>query len=254
MKFSLKTLSLLLCIAAGLGNIYAAHSLAIVKGSTIVNVYKGKGDSFPIVATIAKDEFFYCDSLQSEWVSVVVLKWSKGHQVKGYVHRTDIQLIDKLGLKQQQQIFIQVLRRQELLAGEFQVAYQRKDSAVYRKALASLEEHSDIKYSPVLGILPDYFCATKDIIVLKALFNTMLADHGSASEMPSYAVGWSFICQTELVSKALQALPQLQQKKLILDQIEFGVLNNVDHLSVPQLELLKKRIKDERLLSENTGN
>lgn len=192
------------------------------------NIRSGQGKEFPIVATIAKDEFFYCDWTTSEWIKVVALKWQGGNQVEGFIHKSRIQLIETLDTKRQQEILQAILTKQNTLADEFQKAWKSKDSLAYRTTLRELELHSDIKYSPILDILPKYFCLTKDTILLKLFYAVMWSDKGSANETPSFTIGKCFICNADIVIAQLSKVSNKEQRKLILDNIEWGLLNNFD--------------------------
>ena len=107
----------------------------------------------------------------------------------------------------------------------FQIAWKNKDSIAYRTTRNELELYSDIKYSPILDILPKYFCSTNDTEILQLFFLTMWADKGSANEIPSLAIGYCFVCKTDVVIEQLTKIKDTEHKELILNHIEWGLIN-----------------------------
>lgn len=144
-----------------------------------------------------------------------------------------------------------ILSKHKTLADNFQTTCRSKDSLSYRTIVGELELHSIMKYSPILDILPSYFCDTKDTIILQLFFATIWSDKGSANEMPSVAIGDCFICQTINVSRQLRHIKNSEQRILIYDQIEFGLIG---HFGIDETlksdnkdyKKLKKQLDDER--------
>lgn len=207
--------------------LFAENKLAIIndpEGYTYVR--KGQGKDFKVVDTLFTEDFFYFQFVDnSEWAKVTA--W-KGRQVEGFVHRSRIQEVEKLDNKKQKELIIKTLERHRILADNFRNAWKSKDSLGYRKTVRELEFHSDTKYDPILNILPKYFCLTSDTKVLQFFFATMWADKGSANEIPSFSIGDCFICNPDLVIEQLTKIKNIEQRKSIFDQIEWGLLNHFD--------------------------
>jgi hypothetical protein len=228
----------------------AENKLAIINdpdGFTFVR--SGQGKDFKVVDTLFIDDFFYFQFADnSEWAKVTA--W-KGRQIEGFVHKSRIQEFEKLDNKKQKELITKTLDRHRILADNFQNAWKSKDSIAYRKTVRELEFHSDTKYDPVLTILPNYFCSTSDIQVLQLFFSTMWADKGSANEMPSFSIGKCFMCKPDLVIEQLTKIKNVEQKKSIFDQIEWGLLNNFDvdengKSDNKEFNKLKARLDNER--------
>lgn len=187
------------------------------------NIRSGQGKDFSIVATIDTTDFFYCDpTTKNDWVKIGAMKWQNGKQIEGYIHRTRIQLIEKLDDKKQKELLTEILRKQKNLAENFQKTRKIKEN---KEARNKIELYSDIKYSPILEILPKYFCATSDTTIIELFFSTIWADKGSANEIPSFTIGECFICKPDLVIRELEKLTNKREKKFIIDEIEWGLLN-----------------------------
>jgi len=203
----------------------AESRLAIINdpdGFTFVR--SGQGKDFKVVDTLFTDDFFYFQLVDnSEWAKVTA--W-KGRQIEGFVHKSRIQDVEKLDNEKQKGLIIKTFERQRILADNFQIAWKSKDSLAYRKTVRELEFHSDTKYDPILTILPKYFCSTGDTQVIQLFFATMWADKGSTNEMPSFSIGDCFICNPDLVLGQLTKIKNIEQKKSLLDHIEWGLLNH----------------------------
>ncbi len=208
----------------------AENRLAIINdpdGFTFVR--SGQGKDFKVVDTLFKEDFFYFQFVDnSDWAKVTA--W-KGRQIEGFVHKSRIQEVNKLDDKKQKELITKTLDRHRTLADNFQNAWKSKDSLAYKKTIRELEFHSDTKYDPILTIIPKYFCSTNDIEILQLFFATMWADKGSANEMPSFAIGSCFVCNPDLVIGQLTKIKNNEQKKILFDQIEWGLLN---HFSIEE--------------------
>ena len=206
---------------------FADNKLARINDSDgFTNIRSGQGKDFPIVATIDTTDFIYCDpTTKNDWVKVIAMKWQNGKQIEGFIHKTRIQFIEKLDNKEQKKILTEIFRKQKNLAEDFQKTRKIKDNKETRN---KLELYSDIKYSPILEILPKYFCATSDTTIIELFFSTMWADKGSANEIPSFTIGECFICKPDLVIRELEKLTNKREKKFIIDDIEWGLLNYFD--------------------------
>ena len=116
-------------------------------------------------------------------------------------------------------------RLQRVNAENFITAYKAKDSLAYRKSIREVESYGDIKYDPILQVIPEYFCSTNDVEIIDKFFATMWANRVSANEMSSFSIGDCFICNTELVIERLEKITDNKQKKLIIVHIKWGLMN-----------------------------
>jgi len=206
--------------------LFAQRKLAIINDPDgFTNVRSGQGKDFPIIGTIEKDEFFDCDmTTKDEWVKVLTFGCSKT-QIEGYIHRSKVQLVENFNDKKQKELITQILNKQKRLIENFITARENKDSVVYEPTYKEHAYHSYCQYSSILEILPKYFCATNDVEIIKLFFATMLADNGSANEIPSFAIGECFVCKTNMIIEQLKKIENIEQKEYILDHIEWGLLN-----------------------------
>ena len=230
----------------------------IIDKDGFTNVRAGQGLSFNIVDKVTTDDFFYCETVHnSEWFKVKLLKWVSGGQVTGYIHKSRIQIIEVLSNEEQKKIILTVLTRQKLLADkfveshkkynkEFQKWNNKADSISYRKTVGELELYSETGYSAILQLLPKTFCVTRDKVIINSFFATIWSDRGSASEEPSFAIGECFACDTNMLTDQIRLLKNKEQRDLIINDIEWGLLNkfSVDENKEPTnkdfLELKRK--------------
>jgi hypothetical protein len=221
MKIFIQTILILFCSLTAL----ADSRLAIINDPDgFTNVRSGPGKDFLTIDTLFKNDFFYFELTDnSDWAKVTA--W-KGRQIEGFIHKSRIQEFEKLDKTKQKVYIVEVLGRQEELATNFQKAWKSKDSIAYRKAGRELESHNDIRYDPILSVLAIYFCATADLETLKLFISTMWADKGSANEMPSFAIGDCYICKPDIVIEQTAKLKDKEQRELVFDHIEWGLLNH----------------------------
>ncbi len=229
--------------------LFAENKLAIINdpdGFTFVR--SGQGKEFKVVDTLFSDDFFNFQFIDnSDWAKVST--W-KGRQIEGFICRSRIQEIEKLNIKKQKELIEKTFEKHIIFAFNFQSVLKYND-IVTRNAVNELEFHNDTKYDPILSILPKYFCLTKDVEVLQLFFATMWADKGSANEMPSFAIGKCFVCNPDLVIEQLTKIKIVEQKTLIFDHIEWGLLNYFDveengKSDNKEFNKLKARLDNER--------
>jgi len=221
--------------------LFAEGIIGIIKdpdGFTLVR--SGQGKEFNVVDTLFADDIFDLQFINhSDWASVSI--W-KGKKIEGFVHKSSIQEVEKLDPKNQKLLISKILDKHRILAGHFQKVMTERDSLAIMAAIQELEYHSDTKYDPILSIIPKYVCITKDTEILDLLFATIWADRGSANEMPSFAIGSCFVCNPNLVIKQLTKIQNNEQKKILFDNIEWGLLNhfNIDNNGNPNNKEFRK--------------
>ena len=258
----MKQAAILLFIICSL-SLFAENKLAVIRDSMeYVSVYKGKGTNYEIVTTIDKDDFFYCDLIfDEEWIKIMAMEWKNGKQMEGFVHKNDILLVENLEIEKQKELIFQVLTKQKQLADDF---YEYCNSSTILDTSLSIieleerikivrkgkENHSETKYDPILDFLPTYFCSTQDTTIIQLLFITMLADHGSASEMPSFAIGKCYVCYPDLIMNQLNYLKNKEDKDFILNKIEWGLETNFYHNSNIEYDMLQSKLHNERKNNE----
>jgi len=209
----------------------------VIDKDGFTNVRAGQGLSFDIVDKVTTSDFFYCEtSSNTDWFKVKLLKWHLGEQITGYIHKSRIQIIEELSNDEQKKIILSVLNRQKVLADKFVESHKtynkeikkwnsKADSISHRTTVGELELYSETAYSAILQILPKIFCSTRDKVIITSFFATIWSDKGSASEEPSFAIGECFACDTKLLSDQIRQLKNKEQKKLVTDDIEWGLLN-----------------------------
>ena len=208
-------------------SLLAQNGPAIISDSDgFTNVRSGPGTDFKVIDTLFDEDFFYFKfENNSDWAMVTA--W-KGRQIKGFIHKSRIQEIKNLDNNSQKDIILKVLDTQRILADRFRAAWKAKDSLAYRTTARELENYSETKYDPLLQVIPSYFCSANDIEIIDKFFATMWADQGSANEMPSFVIGDCFICNSDLMIDRLDQITDKEQKKLILNHIEWGLMNHYD--------------------------
>ena len=217
----------------------AAMKLAMIKDSEgYTNVRSGQGVNFESIGVINKDEFFYCESSVSDWWKVASLERAK-IRFEGFIHISRVQFIQDLSEPTKQILLTNILSNHIQLAERCSKSYEKfdhtngkwsnsSDSLLSDKAADKYLNSSGNKYLPVLEILPQYFCTTSDTMLLQLLFATLWADNASASEIPAYAIGECFKCQSYLLVAQISKIKIKRERKFIFDDIEFGVLSTFD--------------------------
>ena len=228
-------------------------------------IRSGKGTHFESIGKIEKDEFFYCDSTFTDWWKVYVLKLDKQYhynQLEGYVHKSRVQLLKDLSDTSQKSLInntLSVFKKQvEIRLAFWNKYHQNKnkwktsaDSIASNKESEKCQFYSDSKYDPILNIIPQYFCKTKDTLMLQLFLATMWVDNGSANESPSYAIGLCFECQPELVIGLISKFKSKSKRDFFYDDIEFGLGDALDvdengYSSNKEYPKLKKKLDNAR--------
>lgn len=98
-----------------------------------------------------------------------------------------------------------------------------KSYAVLRR---EVEAYGEGPFATALGAAQARVCKFKDTQVLKALMRVILATSNSADESPAWTLGFSFVCQPDLVAKNFRAETLATQQELF-PILEFGFENAV---------------------------
>lgn len=205
----------------------AQDRLALINDSDgFTNVRNGKGTDFNVIDTLFADDLFYFSiESNSDWASVIA--W-RGRQIEGFIHKSRIKEVQSLDNHTLKNLILNILEKQRLHAENFTSALRSNDELLYRNSAKALENHSEAKYTPILTVLPTYFCSTDDSTTIDELFATVWADQGSASEMPSFSIGTCFVCNPNLLIDRINNISNSEQKQLIFDHIIWGLLNHFD--------------------------
>jgi hypothetical protein len=225
----------LLCIES-----FAQQKLAIIKDKDgYTNIRVDKDSQSNIIGKIKSDEFFYCDKSSEDWYPVLALQWYEnngehnGEQIKGYVHKSRIQIIEELPINEQKKIIIKVLEDYQRFCKEAYKyfysngTFKNKDDSIKTYQFYTMHfTLNDIKYDPLLNFIPSYYCLTCDNEVLNLLFSTMWADKGTANEQPSFALGECYLCDDKSFLEQLNKIKNRNQLELLIDGTEYGLENH----------------------------
>ena len=213
------------------------------------NIRSGPGANHDVVGIVKQEDLFYCEpSETSDWYRVNALKWAKnGTQLSGYIHKSRIQLVDDLpcnekrllieGIFKEYRHLIETYIKVSLKYDRFNETWPSKaDSITHREASSMRENYSDVKYSPILEVFSDYFCKTGDEKIMQKLLNIMWMDRGSANEMPSFTIGYCFICKSDLIIELLMQQQNEDKRAFIVNHIAWGLRNNFYSPENPEVD------------------
>ena len=220
-------------------SVKAQMRLAIINDSDgYTNVRSGQGAFFESIGIINKDEFFNCESSSSDWWKVTSIDRASV-PFEGFIHKSRVQFVQNLSDTTKQILLNNILTNHKQLAERYSKTYEKydhtngkwnnsTDSILSVKAGIKYFNYSDSKYSPILDILPQYFCKSIDTLMLQLFLTTLWADNGSANESPSYAIGECFICQPDLLVEKICKIKNKEEREFIFSEMEFGILNEFD--------------------------
>jgi len=205
--------------------------VGIVDKDDPMNIYAEKESMKIINGSLSAGDFYYCEPSDAAWWRVIALKWNHGQQVEGYVKKERIRLFSSLPDTTQKRLIHTVLVKHYELTNKFYATFNSKESASYPLARSVLENHADTKYSPILDAFNDYFCNSRDSLTLIQLFETILADKGSSSEMPCYVLGECYICSNDVFLRQLEKSDNREDLEALISTTEWGLRN---HFNVPE--------------------
>ncbi|MBA3829993.1 MAG: hypothetical protein H0X33_13715 [Taibaiella sp.] len=183
-------------------------SVAIIKDKdAFVNIRLKPDTSSSITGRLKATDFFYCLS-KGTWDKIFVPKWNDGKQLEGYVYNSSIQLLRDLPNREAREIIIAVFKKHDSKGTQ-------KENSTF------LDEY----YHPILQFLPIYISTTKDSIVFRKYLELVIKDSGSADEMLSFAIGWSYICTQHLVAQEVKRIENRRYRELITNDLNWGIAN-----------------------------
>ncbi|WP_133055384.1 SH3 domain-containing protein [Niastella koreensis] len=187
----------------------------------VVNVYNAANDTSEKVATITKDEIFYCEPGNAGWWHVRTTK-----PIWGYIPKSQIQLIEELSVAAQQKMLLSIFTTHRKLGTDFISAYESKDSVGYFVTINKLDEHRDRVYRPILNIFSNHVCKTGDTLVIRKLLETVPVDGVMESDARDLAMGEAFICKSDLFINALNSINNKDDRFYVSFHIGFGLLQH----------------------------
>ena len=193
------------------------------------NVRKEKSTSSPIVSKIFKGEVFSYQPVKGDkWYSVII----KGQS--GYVHSSRI--VNVLSLPNAREVLLEIFRKENQL---LQLQTERTKN-----------EHSEFfenVYCAVLESAGEFIAKNQDDELYKLMVENMLLNKGSASETPSFALGYVFIADPQWASGILKIF----RDEELLRSVDWGIQNMESQFSKDKglkakqaLSLLKKTFLD----------
>jgi hypothetical protein len=197
----------------------------VVDGGAPVSVRSGQGNQFVAIAQLNKDDLFYCEKTNGDWIRVTTLQIAKGSRIEGYIH-SKVQFIEDLDSKSQKLFITNILNKHKTLAEAFYKA--KGNESLSKEAHTRLESDDDTKYTPMLSVLPKYFCTTKDTALLQQFFATLIADKGSPNETPHSAAADCYVCHPDLVIELLKHIADKDNRYVVISQMELGLLIHFD--------------------------
>ena len=214
----------------------AQTKIAIIKDKEgYAYIQSSKNTDFDIVGEIKSDAFFYCDKLVGDYYPVVARQWSEinehyGNQLKGFLHKSHVQIVEALPAAEQKRIVGNALREYRNIIDP----NQRNDS---KSTVDSSKENSyplevsffyEVKYEQILGFFADYYCKTKDTETLGLLFSTMWSNNNTASEIPAMVVCESYLCNEQLYLSEFHKIKDHAKLDYIKGNTNWGLLRHFD--------------------------
>jgi hypothetical protein len=189
-----------------------------------------------IIDSVKQGEFVKCDSSIGDWYKTIALKWYRsGEQVGGYMHKSNIKIMETLPWKEQQKIILGTLKDiRKFVVERFQWCLSIYDSNSARwkckeDSLKNIDYSErgflimDTKYDPILIYIETYFCRTGDAIVMDKLFSLLWADRGSADEQPAYSLAVCFVCNPSVMLRCLNKIRDKKEFSFFRGEVEFGM-------------------------------
>ncbi|MDW3209690.1 MAG: hypothetical protein R8N23_07480 [Reichenbachiella sp.] len=206
------------------------------------NIRSGKGSGFEVIDKLLTNElFFYVDSIGENWLAIKITKcncdtpYNIYNQITGFVHRSRIQELDKLGQADRMNFFYELLAKEDLLTNNMSKVQDRTTKEFEWNSAESNVFH-DYQYVASLNSLIKYLCEFKDGDLADKFLK-----RGSEDESPMFAMGELFVCQPEW------AFEQFSNRKYLMDQLIWGFVNVIYNKPQEEAMALKKKFNDLRL-------
>jgi hypothetical protein len=212
------------------------RKLAIIKdkeGYTFIQ--SAKGTDFDIVGEIKSDAFFYCDKLVGDYYPVFATQWGEinenyGKQMKGFLHKSHVQLIEALPFAEQKKIIGKTLHEyRNMIDPTWNNPNNASDSSKTKQPL-EVSFFYEVKYELILDFFKDYYCKSNDSETLGLLFSTMWSDKNTANEVPGIVVGESYLCNEQLYLTEFYKIKDPAKLEYIKGQTNWGLFRhfNID--------------------------
>ena len=231
----MKQLIIILIAVFTASTLFAQSELAIIKDG-VVSIRAKQSKSTKILAKIKKDELFYCEETDSDWLEVVYYTYKTG-EIVGYVHKSRVRFFYDLPAETQFKRINEIIIKQNKLAVEsnrlraLQVylngeeAFEKDaDKVAYEDVSKRRRLHQENKYETLLSSLPDYFCEQQDWETLQLLFELFDAEwETSCLETPTTVSADIFVCNPKLIAELIINTKNPKTKNFIIETIDYGL-------------------------------
>lgn len=183
------------------------------------NVREGKSNSANIVGKINEGEFFFAEKSHEEWVKVR-MESPNDFKTPVFMHRSRIQFIDELPLKEQKKLFSEVfkeIKNERSVTNQLYSKYNHKtkkwnsneDSVKYYNYCHTRKEPQPMfVYYYILELFSNYYSKTGDKELYKLFAETVYEDQGNAMEAISWNAGKCFMSRPEQTLHLINGFPK----------------------------------------------
>lgn len=210
-----------------------------------VNIRTGKGANFGILDLLYPNEIFhYADSTGESWITIRTTKCNCNDphgfysQVIGFVHRNNIEELDKLNVSVRKALFSEIFSTElhfykQMINSSNQTS--RDNDTTSRKRIV----FHDSQFNGSLNAFTNYLCEFKDEELASQFVELLEEEIGSADESPTFALGRLFVCEPDWTFN------QIINHMTLMDNLEWGILNAIYHM--PEFEANQHRMKYNKL-------
>jgi hypothetical protein len=211
----IKTVNILFLTFAILCQVLAQEELAKINDPDgFTNVRSGKGTDFSLVTKFDIDDLFFCEPSKDDWWRV-----HSFNDKKGYIHKTRITLIKNLSINDRRALIVYSINRLR----NFRIEYDSTPSDKRFEKVEQFDKYED-DYSHILKFLPEIFCNNNDTLLLDQFINVMVVNKMSANEVPSWTLGYCYLCNPDLVIKRIKRFKG-ENRSCLINDLEFGFEN-----------------------------
>jgi hypothetical protein len=190
------------------------------------NLRAGKGVSFKIIDKILENEIFYNEDDSNEnWLPVTITRCAcdesddYSNEIEGYVHRSRILELNKLEVAQMK-ARLNIIFNQELENSVQHSNFHETPSSENKIESNRSIVYHEMVFNNVLDVFSNYICEQKDTQVFGLFKKILIANSGSADELPSYALGQIFNCHPDWI------LYHLGRSHEYFYSLEWGFVNS----------------------------